>query len=198
MVKVNDTALNIDLWNGIRNSRLEAVENLYRTLYFDLFNYGIHISGDVEITRDAINDIFLEIWEKRTQLPEVSNVKSYLFTYLRRKVFGVIRLDGKKQLASRAYSSAYPLHEDSFEDHLVEKQLLQEIKLKVSQALEKLTDRQKELVQLRYFESLTVEDIAHKTGLSAKTVYNTIYNVLKVLSAELAVLLLLLSAQAGH
>jgi RNA polymerase sigma factor (sigma-70 family) len=193
MVKVNDTALNIDLWNGIRSSRLEAVENLYRTLYFDLFNYGIHISGDTEITRDAINDIFLEIWEKRTILPEVSNVKSYLFTYLRRKIFAVIRRAGKSQVATRAFSASYPGHEDSFEEHLVEKQLLHEVKLKVSLALEKLTDRQKQLVQLRYFESLTVEDIARKTGLSAKTVYNTIYNVLKVLSAELAAFLLVLS-----
>jgi RNA polymerase sigma-70 factor (ECF subfamily) len=185
---VNDNALYTDLWNRIRNCEQEAVEGLYRALYFDLFNYGIHISGNVELTKDAINDIFLEIWEKREKLAIVSNVKSYLFTCIRRKIFSGIRLVKKKNRAILSFSESLSGQENSFEEYLVEKQSVQELKQRISVAIDSLTDRQKQLVQLRYFESLTVEDIARKTGLSAKTVYNTIYNVLKTLSSELIIL----------
>lgn len=189
---MNDNVLNTALWARIKNGEQEAIEILYRQLYFDLFNYGFHLSGDVEHTKDSINDIFLEIWEKRGKLGEVTNIKSYFFTYLRRKIFAGIRQVKKKNMASVTFSATVAAHENSFEEYLVETQSIQEVKRKVTLALDKLTDRQKEMVQLRYFESLTVEDIARKTGLSNKTVYNTIYNVLRILSAELVVFLLLL------
>jgi RNA polymerase sigma factor (sigma-70 family) len=187
---VTDNLLNTELWRRIRNGEQEAIESLYRLLYFDLFNYGIHLCGDVELTKDAINDIFLEIWEKRDKLVDVNNIKSWLFTYIRRKLYFVIRQSKKKNVASLSYSATMADHEGSFEEYLVEKQSIQDVKQKVAIAIGKLTERQKELVQLRYFESLTVEDIARKTGLSSKTVYNTIYNVLRILSTELVILLI--------
>lgn len=77
----------------------------------------------------------------------------------------------KKNTATVSFSATLAGHENSFEEYLVETQSIQEVKKKVTLALDKLTERQKEMVQLRYYESLTVEDIARKTGLSNKTVY---------------------------
>jgi len=41
--------------------------------------------------------------------------------------------------------------------------------------------RQKEIIRLRYFDAVSFKDIADQTGLSERTIYNTLHNAIKVL-----------------
>lgn len=180
------------LWDKLRGGDKEALFHLYEDLYFDLVNYGIRVCTDVELTRDAINDIFLEIWDNRQKLNEVNNVKSYLFTYLRRKIVAGKEKTKRSQRAADRLSASIPDRELPYEEYIIEVQRSEEIKQHVRKAMVKLTARQRELVQLRFFDGLPYDEIEQRTGMARKTVYNTIHNALKVLSAELSDTLLLL------
>ena len=79
--------MNKSPWELLIEGDREAFISIYETHYQDLFTYGFSISGDKELTKDCIQDLFLEMWNIRSQLTgEVTNVKSYLFTWLRRKI----------------------------------------------------------------------------------------------------------------
>ncbi|TWF45348.1 RNA polymerase sigma-70 factor (ECF subfamily) [Chitinophaga polysaccharea] len=187
-----DAAANTLLWNRVRNGQQEALVLLYERLYFYLVNYGIRICGDIEITKDAINDLFLEIWDQRHKQPEVANVKSYLLTWLRRRIFADIHHSKKTTEAAGAWSDTATPHELSYEECIVAIQTSDEIKQKIRRAMAALTPRQKELIQLRYFDGLSMEEVSQRTGISTKTVYNTLGSALKCLSAELSLLVILL------
>ncbi|MFX1706603.1 sigma-70 family RNA polymerase sigma factor [Chitinophaga sp. CC14] len=186
-----EAAANILLWNRVRNNGQEALVELYEQLYFYLVNYGIRICGDTEITKDAINDMFLEIWDQRGKLPAVTNVKSYLLTWLRRRIFADIRQTKKSNEAAGAWSDTTAPHELSYEECIVAVQTSEEIKQKIKRAMATLTPRQKELIQLRYFDGLSMEEVSKRVGITTKTAYNTLGSALKSLSAELLVALLL-------
>jgi RNA polymerase sigma factor (sigma-70 family) len=186
-----EAGINILLWNGVREDGQDALVNLYEQLYFSLVSYGIRICGDVEITKDAINDMFLEIWDQRHKLPEVSNVKSYLFTYLRRKIFAGIRQTKKSSEAADAFADTSAHHELSYEECIVAIQTSEEVKQKIKRAMATLTPRQKELVQLRYFDGLSMEEVGKRVGITTKTAYNTLGAALKNMSVELMVVLLI-------
>lgn len=186
-----ETAANMLLWNRVRNNGQEALVELYEQLYFYLVNYGIRICGDAEITKDAINDMFLEIWDQRGKLPAVTNVKSYLLTWLRRRIFADIRQTKKSNEAAGAWSDTTAPHELSYEECIVAVQTSEEIKQKIKRAMATLTPRQKELIQLRYFDGLSMEEVSKRVGITTKTAYNTLGSALKSLSAELLVALLL-------
>jgi RNA polymerase sigma factor (sigma-70 family) len=186
-----DAGINILLWNGVRENGEDALVNLYEQLYFNLVSYGIRTCGDVEITKDAINDMFLEIWDQRHKLPEVSNVKSYLFTYLRRKIFAGIRQTKKSSEAADAFADTSAHHELSYEECIVAIQTSEEVKQKIKRAMATLTPRQKELVQLRYFDGLSMEEVGKRVGITTKTAYNTLGAALKNMSVELMVVLLI-------
>ncbi|MEC5145554.1 sigma-70 family RNA polymerase sigma factor [Chitinophaga sp. 212800010-3] len=179
------------LWNRVRLSEQTALVSLYEQLYFYLVNYGLRICGNMEITRDAINDLFLELWDHRQKLPEVSNVKSYLLTYLRRKIFADIRQARKSNEAADAWSDTAAVHELSYEECIVALQTSEEIKQKIRRAMAALTPRQKEMIQLRYFDGLSMEEVGQRTGITTKTAYNTLGAALKILSTELIIALLL-------
>jgi RNA polymerase sigma-70 factor (ECF subfamily) len=188
-IGMSDTDANSRLWALVRGNGQEALVKLYENLYFHLINYGIRISNDIEITKDAINDLFLELWDNRHKLPEVGNVKAYLFTYLRRKIMAGIRLSEKHSRAAGELAATGELHQWSYEEYIVALQTSDEIKQKVKRAMANLTPRQKELIQLRYFDGLSMEELSERTGIATKTAYNTLASALKSLSVELIVLL---------
>ncbi|SEW52621.1 RNA polymerase sigma factor [Chitinophaga arvensicola] len=185
-----EAAANMLLWSRVRNNDQEALVILYEQLYFYLVNYGIRICGDTEITKDAINDMFLEIWDQRQELSPVTNVKSYLLTWLRRRIFADIRQTKKLNEAAGAWSDTESPHELSYEESIVAVQTSEEIKQKIKRAMAQLTPRQKELVQLRYFDGLSMEEVSTRLGITTKTAYNTLGSALKCLSAELVVAIL--------
>ncbi|PSL44781.1 RNA polymerase sigma-70 factor (ECF subfamily) [Chitinophaga niastensis] len=187
----SETAANVILWNRVRQNDQEALVGLYEHLYLQLVNYGIRICSDVELTKDAINDMFLEIWDQRQKLHEVSNVKSYLFTYLRRKIFAGIRQTKKSLLAADVFSDDTSPHELSYEECIVAVQATEEIKQKIKRAISRLTPRQKELVQLRYFDGLSMEEVGKRAGITTKTAYNTLGFALKTLSVEFMIWVIL-------
>jgi hypothetical protein len=55
--------------------------------YPKLYAYGIKLVPFSDFVRDQIQDLFINIWQNREGLGDVSNLKAYLFTSLRRKLF---------------------------------------------------------------------------------------------------------------
>lgn len=169
------------LWQGLREGKEQSLFELYKTLYNPLFNYGFISCRERENVEDAINQMFLELWENRLTLNSVVNVKSYLFTYLRRNINKIKAVD------TREVFQDVELYERSILDYVVELQLEEEIKVNIIKAIDKLTARQKQLIMLRFYENMDYDEISEKTGLVTQTVYNNIHQAIKFLRTELKI-----------
>lgn len=170
-------------WEGIRQGDINALFRLYELLFTHLLNFGIRYSADLDLARDLVNEMFMEIWDKQQALPEVDNVQSYLLSYIKRKVTRHYYHDELRQKAISAQQDE--LHELSYEEFIVNIQSEQHLRSKLKTALQKLTPKQKELVQLKFFDDLSYIEIAERTSLTVKTAYNTIYDALKILKKEM-------------
>lgn len=165
------------LWTGIRQQEYQSLTELYQQMYTDLLNFGLFFGHDSVATKDAVNQVFLEIWERGKGLPAVENVRSYLITYLRRKLLReyehgnrFVELTDSEILSQRSY-----------EEVIVEAQQEERIRQRLQEALAQLTPRQKELIEMRFFRNLSNEAISQETGMNINTVYNTISSALKTL-----------------
>jgi len=182
MLKITNELEDLRLqWDYLREGNEEALFFLYKSLYNPLFNYGFVVCGERESVEDAINQVFLEIWENKSSLKPVQNVKSYLFTYLRRKI------GREKAIATKVPLPDVEAYEHSILDYIVELQLEEEMRHKITLAINKLTARQKQLIMLRFYEDMNYEEISAKTGLVTQTVYNNIHQAIKLLRIELKV-----------
>lgn len=151
---------------------------VYRRHYPALYRYGFSLCADREMVKDCIQEIFLEIWNKRNTInKDVLDIRSYLFTWLRRsimhKLSGIFR--------ERLVNPEQNIVELPYEDLLIAFQQTEEEKEKLRRALEKLTRKQLEVIRLRFFNELSYTDIAAKTSLSTRTVYNLIYQAIQSL-----------------
>lgn len=159
----------------MKEGNKDAFLTIYHENYNILFSYGFSLCCDKELTKDCIQEMFLEIWKTRVSInQDVQNVRSYLCTWLRRKIS---RTHSRtiKERSSEEFSENYENNELPYEEVLIAFQDTAEKKEKLTCALENLTKKQLEIIRLKFFENLSYSEIAAKTSLTIRTVYNTIY-----------------------
>lgn len=173
------------LWSDIRNGNVTAFTNLYKAYYQFLFSYGFKVSGNKDMTKDWIHEIFLELWNRHEQLPAVEHVGFYLKTWLKRKIMrGLPREQMAAIRAMEASDNLYSGH--SYEELLVQLQTSREVKQQVEKAMTQLSPRQLEVIRMKFFEEMSYEQIAAATHAAPRTVYNQVYESLKALRRHLA------------
>jgi len=174
-----------ELWTGIKNNNQESLARLFQRYYFLLIKSGIAYCKDVELSKDAVNDVFYNLWTHRHSLSDVSNVRAYLTTSFRNQVLALLRrkLNDTKKLGE--WVDGQIDVQPSYEEILLYSQSNEEQKEKLRRALSQLTPRQKESLELKFYQGLTYEQIAETTGQAVKTVYNTVYEAIKVLRSEM-------------
>lgn len=173
------------LWERIAQEDKNAFLDLYKELYYPLVNYGIKVANDTDIAEQAVDEIFLYIWDKRLQLTRVDSVEGYLKVSIKRKIYRLFEKKRKTDLALQISFNENGWFEEGYEAFIIKMQTDELLKQKLKQALEKLTYRQKQLIYLKFFEENSYEEIAQKTNQTIKTAYNTIYDALKVLRKAL-------------
>nr|WP_121269228.1 sigma-70 family RNA polymerase sigma factor [Pedobacter schmidteae] len=168
-------------WEQMRAGDKQALFELYNNMYFHLIRFGLKLSADDELVKDCVNQIFLNLWDKRERLNAVENVKSYLMTSLKRCMLDQLAYTDKMSDALNKMGAEEEWEELSYEEIMIRLQQDDELKQKLQLAIKQLTPRQMELIQMKFFEGLTYEQIAERTSQTMKTAYNTIYDAIKTL-----------------
>ncbi|WP_290707933.1 sigma-70 family RNA polymerase sigma factor [Flavihumibacter sp. CACIAM 22H1] len=171
-------------WIDFRSDQETGLYTLYNHEYDRLYRYGMLSSQDPHLVKSAINSTFLDLWVRRAQLPEVENVKGYLFICFKRQLFQTLRKEQGRPLQLQDGSPVL-LSEASFEDALIGHELDERRKIRIKKALACLSERQRQFIQQRFFEDMNYEEIAEQSNTSVRTVYNTIHAAINRLRAEL-------------
>jgi RNA polymerase sigma factor (sigma-70 family) len=167
----------LTLWRAFRAGDEKALITIFGRFTKLMFNYGYKITGDRELVKDAIQELFIEIWQNRERLRDTDSIKYYLYKSLRRKV---VRIKNRSEnRLFRTFSDADNSEVSPSPEYLlIDEQISAERREKVCTMLSKLTRRKKEAIYLRYFEELTCDQIADIMQLSKQGVYNIIHHAL--------------------
>lgn len=165
----------LTLWKAFRSGNEKALVTIFERFTKPLFNYGYKIAGDRELVKDTIQELFIEIWQKRELLSDTDSIKYYLYRALRR------RLARSLSSGSRIFTTASSeeLNSEltpSAESILINEQIAKEQTERLSSMFDTLTKRQKEVMFLRYFDELSCDQIAMIMKLSKQAVYNLIHH----------------------
>jgi len=173
-----------DEWKLLQSGDQSALLALYQRHYTGLINYGFKVCGDKDLSNDCIIKILLRLWDQRQRLPDVTNVRAYLLTCLRHEIMHEL-----ENSTRNAQKNSILLQQDvlqpSYEDVLIGMQANAELKKRLSRAFEVLTNREKQLLQMKFYDGMDYDEIATHCGISKRTAYNIIHNALKSLKKEL-------------
>lgn len=172
------------LWDDFRNGGKEAFSQLYELFAGDLYRYGYNLVRNKQLVEDCLHELFLHIYNQRTQLGPTNNIRFYLYRALRRRLTDSLtklnKLDSSEYVFDNAEFTVEP-----YENELIEEQTLNRQKQLVIAELNKLPKRQKEILYLVYMNGLTYQQASEVMDITMKSVYNTINVALTTLRGYL-------------
>jgi RNA polymerase sigma-70 factor (sigma-E family) len=157
----------------------DEVTALYRTHGMDLVRIAAVMLGSRAAAEDAVHDAFCGLFRNWDRLADRHNA----LPYVRSAVMNVCRseLRRRARLERRADRHHRPLDAESPEHAAI----LGEEHRDVVAALQRLPDRQREALILRYFLDLDEPSIATAMGISQGTVKSTTSRALAALARQL-------------
>ncbi len=167
-------------WKEFKKGNELAYTCIYKKYVNILFNYGMKIIPDKEVVKDAIQDLFVEIWKNKENLSDTNNIKFYLFKSIRRKLIRSVKSANLELNQNNHFDYSREVT-SSCEANFIIEEINLENKYKIEEGLNKLSKRQREAIYLRYYEDLSYDDIASLMLISSQSVYNLIFQSLRLL-----------------
>ncbi|MEO9513510.1 MAG: sigma-70 family RNA polymerase sigma factor [Flavobacteriaceae bacterium] len=171
------------VWENLKAGDENALGELYNIYIDTLFAYGLNFSQDRGYVMDCIHDLFVDLHKYRKSLSTTDNIKYYLFKSLKRKINKkyhrkIIPVSMDYQFSVNAKLKNYTC---SHEEDIINGERVSEKSIKLSNALNTLTKKQRKGLFLRFNQQRTYEEIAEIMGVSVQTARTTIYRALKTL-----------------
>jgi RNA polymerase sigma-70 factor, ECF subfamily len=178
----NDRAL-ID---GLRRRDPEAMARLYDQFGRAVYALIHRIVQNPGVAEDLVQETFLRVWNQAQALdPERGSVAAWLLTVARHRA-----IDWKRSADGKRDSSRWETYEDERPGNFVdmEKVLVDADQARrVREALSKLNEKQRGVIELAYFEGLTQTEMSARLGEPLGTVKTWVRAALKCLREELSV-----------
>jgi len=180
---LNDQELMFLLREGDELAYTE-IYNRYKRL---LQSHAYKKLGDFEEVKDVLQELFTNLWTKRTEIPAAINLSGYLYTVLRNRIFNIA---AHKQIASKYVQS---LQNFIDEDHCIADHLIREkeLALLIQKEIDALPSRMREVFELSRKSGFSHREIADQLDISEQTVSKQITNALKTLKVRLSLLWIL-------
>ena len=177
-----------EVWTNLKAGDKNALGFFYTKYLKSLYNYGMKVSRDAGLVEDCIQDLFADIWQSKAA-SEVESVKAYLFKALKYKIF-------KKQRNRllKNHSGEFPdemMFEISHDTFLAEEQENKERVRKVIEALNKLPNRQREVIYLKIFHELSYEEVSDIMNINYQVCRNLMSQAIKALRKILVIITVL-------
>jgi len=165
------------LWRDIKTGDKSCFDKLFKIYYAELYYYGIKIYPDADFVKECIQGVFIRVWETRANLSDVQNIKSYLLISLRRKILTEKGKEENRRMVKIEHfeTSSFIFNEDEFEKH---EEVPDEIHKILLKALNSLTNKQREMIMLFFYNELSYSEIAGVIGISVESVRNLMYRTL--------------------
>jgi RNA polymerase sigma factor (sigma-70 family) len=167
----------IVLWEAYQRGDHESFAQLFRRYYAPLVQYGSKFTINSEMLEDCIQELFTELWQNKSQT-QVHSVKAYLFKSLKYKLY---RARQRKAPGSFNEQHSEALFELSHETLLVGQEHDAEKTARVIQALGQLSNRQKEIIYLKFYQDLSYDEVSDIMNINYQVARNLLYQSIKSL-----------------
>lgn len=157
----------------------QDLEQLFRQYYLMLRNYAQGLVSESGQAEELVQEVFVNLWEKRDQIQVSSSVKSYLYRAVYNRALNVYRKRNTQAAYVQAQQAAQPpiVQHDPAETA--------ELNTRIQAAIGMLPERCGQIFRLSRYEGLSYKEIAQRLDLSPKTVEVQMGKALRLLRQAL-------------
>jgi RNA polymerase sigma-70 factor (ECF subfamily) len=153
-----------------------TLRSLFDSEESSLLRYAFSLTGRRVVAEEIVQEVFLQLhakWE------EVNEPRAWLFRSVRNRAFNYMRRSRRETLGSGDDGAMLADISDETPDALLARM---ETVAELRQLVSQLPEKDRRLVQLKYYEGLKYRDISQRTGLTISNVGFRLHQVLKKLA----------------
>jgi RNA polymerase sigma-70 factor (ECF subfamily) len=175
----------VDLVRQLQAGNPDALTSLFTKYSGVIFSFAKRMLRDPGEAEEVVQQVFLDVYKAIHRFdPVKGSFKVWLFQYSYHRA-----LNRKKHLRAKGFYSKQELRESDLQGEEYEdagrkiRFCSQEMVLLVQQLLNKIQPRQRVAVEMTFFEGLTAEEIARRTGETPSIVRHNLYRGMSKLRA---------------
>jgi RNA polymerase sigma-70 factor (ECF subfamily) len=169
------------LLERLASSDQAVLKHFFDTFYAALCRHGIKYVRIAEVSEEIVQEVFVNFWERRTELNIDGSVSSYLYSAVRYRCINYIRNQlPKEQAKTESVDLADEVVAD-FDTDMTSKDLIKRLR----RAIADLPEKCRIIFLLAKEDGLTYREIAEELEVSEKTVENQMGIALKKLRMSL-------------
>ena len=166
-----------------RSDQLDLGTPTLRTLFdneeSNLLRFAFSLTGRRAVAEEIVQDVFLQLHAKWA---EVNEPRAWLFRCVRNRAFQHLRRSRRETLMGDDDQALEADRWDETPDELIARM---ETVADLRRLVRELPEKDRRLVQLRYFEDLKYRDISQRTGLTISNVGFRLHQILRKLATGL-------------
>ena len=168
-------------WQGFIDGDLDALSAIFTHYVSGLMAYGMRICSQEELVKDSIQEVFIQLIQKRHKLNLNENVKGLVYRMLRNKLIDELKLNNRShQIDQLLFSADAGIERDAEYNQICTEDENSRNSTLMS-ALDHLSDYQKEAMFLKFTNGFNYEQISAILGISVASARTLIYRTIKQL-----------------
>lgn len=153
-----------------------TLRTLFDSEESNLIRFAFSLTGRRAVAEEIVQEVFLQLHAKWT---EVNEPRGWLFRSVRNRAFHYLRKSRRETLVSDEDTTMIAESSDETPDELIARM---ETVAQLRQLVSQLPEKDRRLVQLKYYDGLKYRDISQRTGLTISNVGYRLHQVLKRLA----------------
>ena len=165
--KINELQSRIALYDDMK-----AYEELYKMLFAKLKNYCFSYVKSGEAAEELVSDVFIKIWQIRNRLPEIDNLRLYLYTIAKNFSLNYITKNYKHPVTRLEDMDIEPVISFGNPEELC---ISADIIHQVHQGMRSLPPQCRLIFQMVKEDGFTYKEVATHLNISVLTVRNQVF-----------------------
>lgn len=161
----------------LRKRDKEAFSMIYRKYHRYLYALAMKYLKNTYLAEDAVQHVFVKLWESTHDIHIEVNLKNYLYTMTKNYILNYIR-DNKEKVTLSYEQAQFDLPEEEDILRAMEERQMQEL---LYRGIDQLPPQKKEVCRRKLETADSNQQIAEKMGISVHTVKSHYQESLKLL-----------------
>ncbi len=168
--------------NNIANGDQQAFKKIFDIYSQKVYNYSLKYLHSDSLAKNAVQDIFLKIWENRIILPEIKDFNNWLFRILRNYLINTLKKAASEKQILDEIKSSFVYDDEAVKNNLLEKErLLDRLHVSISE----LPAQRQKVFTLCHFKNKSYSEIADILNITTSTVNDHMVKAMKYLRKTL-------------
>ena len=163
-------------WIRLKAGDSAALGYLYERYIDKLFVVAMRLTDNRELAKDALQEVFIQLWQYRKTIGTVNHSQAYLIKILRTTLLK--KLKRELPTANLVMADAMASGDSNREDILIRLDMDREQHTRLGQAMSCLSNRQLLVLKSHFYDGLSYEEIAERLSMNYQSVNNLAFRTI--------------------